>query len=134
MTQQLAPAILNELEQVLRVQAEDVRGVRSCCAVALEWVGVPVRNAVVRDRGERQPGPLECGNHPAGCLALAELGPEEADNVDSTRLLGHGASVLREPVSRLWGRLPRLQASDEMKRALEDEICWKGIEPKPGAL
>ncbi len=134
MAEQLAAVPLHELQQVLRVQAEDVRGMRGCCAVALERVVLPVRNAVVGDRGVRQPCPLDCGDHPAGGLALAELGPEEADDVDPTRLLGHRASVLREPASRFRGRLPRLHASDEVKGALEDEICRKGIEPELGAL
>ena len=82
--EQVAPA-RGEADQVLRVQAEDVDVVVDLALGVLEGMVLPVRDLLVGDRPVGDAGLTKRGVQPARDLALAELGLEEADEVDAGR-------------------------------------------------
>ena len=77
---------------MLGVEADDVGRVEAVGGPLLERVVLPVRDPVVGDRPDRDSGALESRHDPASSFTLAELGLEEADDVDA--FSRHGSLVL----------------------------------------
>ena len=81
--EQLPALAARESEQVLGVEADDVRREEAVGSALFERMLLSMRYAVVGERPHGNPSAFEPGHEPSRRLALAELGAKEPDDVDA---------------------------------------------------
>jgi len=122
--QQFALRLLDELQEVFGVQADDVRRVDGVGLTVLERMVLAVGHAVEGDRRERHPGALERRHYPPSSLSLAELGTKEADDVDS----GCGDGHRRKRTRGAYTIRTRLDQALRSSSSSNHATCsWTGV-------